>query len=416
MRTLLDLAGTPQSAFDSVLVAGTKGKGSMAALLTSVLDAAGYGVGRYTQPHLYSHRERIWAAGDYITGPQVADELAALRGPLATVERHADDLGPLTAFDVGTALALGHFARAQVDVAVIEVGVGGANDATNALEPMLALVGPVGMDHADTLGHTLEAIAWHKAGVMRAGIDVVSSRQEAPARAVIQEEARRVGARLSELGDDFDWRTDHATPGRFSLFGPRLSVGDLQTPLLGPCQRDNAAVVVTAAQLLRARGYRISDDDIRRGLAAVSWPGRFQIAVAEPFTIVDGAHNQPAMRALADTIHECVPDRPITLVVGMSSEKDVAASLAELAPTVSRIVATRARHPRACPPERIAEIARELGLPVRIEATADEAVQAAWRTAPDGGVTLVSGSLFLVGDVLEWLWRTSERAKADELR
>jgi len=185
MRSLLGLLGSPQARFSTVLVAGTKGKGSTAAMLASILEAGGLRVGRYTQPHLYSYRERTWAAGRFIEEDEVValgDEMA---DALSTIDAHRGELGPLTTFDVGTALSLLHFARRSVEIAVVEVGVGGGNDATNALEPILTLIGPIGLDHADVLGHDLIDVARAKAGVMRRGVDVIVAPQEGAVTATI---------------------------------------------------------------------------------------------------------------------------------------------------------------------------------------------------------------------------------------
>lgn len=410
MRMLLALLGNPQARFETVLVAGTKGKGSMAALLTSILEAAGHRVGRYTQPHLYSYRERTWAAGRYISEDEVVDALESMASALALVQRHAREIGPLTTFDVGTALSLLHFARASVELAVVEAGVGGAGDATNALEPILCLIGPVGVDHVATLGATLGAIAHEKAGVARSGIDVVVSHQEPEAMSSIRQVAHHVGARLCELGRDFAWHGEDACASQLCVSGPDGLSPGLRPPLVGPCQRDNAAMAIAAAQLLRWRGYRVLPEAIGNGLANVHWPGRFQTVVGEPLTVVDGAHNSPAARALAATIRECLPGRRAALVLGMSTEKDAAGFIAELAPLADRVVATRARHPRSCDPVGLAETARAAGIEAEVALSPADAMARAWAMQPADGVTLVTGSLFLVGDVLELLlpWSRSE--------
>jgi dihydrofolate synthase/folylpolyglutamate synthase len=317
---------------------------------------------------------------------------------------------------VGTALALDHYRQQQVEIAVVEVGVGGANDATNSLEPILSLIGPIGMDHTDTLGSTLAAIAREKAGVMRAGTPVVVSPQEPEARDPIRAAAQATGARLSELGTDFRWQADDGDSGCFALKGRFGTMTDLEMPLRGRCQRDNASMAVAGAGLLADHGWSISEADIRRGLQRVDWPGRFQTVVAEPLTIVDGAHNPAATRALADTIREHLPGRPITLILGMSAEKDAAGSLAELAPVVTQVIATHARHPRSLDPQRLAEAARTFGLDAEVIPDPGEAVLAAWATQPPNGVSLVAGSLFLAGDVLEWLWRASGGCEYNEPR
>ncbi|MPZ15138.1 MAG: bifunctional folylpolyglutamate synthase/dihydrofolate synthase [Chloroflexi bacterium] len=403
MKTLLDLLGAPQARFAAILVAGTKGKGSMAALLTSILEAAGYRVGRYTQPHLYSYRERIWACGRYVGQDELVEEAQSMEGAVALVQRAASELGPLTTFDAGTALALLHFSRVGVQIAVVEVGVGGANDATNVLEPILALIGPVGMDHTSTLGPTLTHIAREKAGVARCGIPVVMAPQESEVQRTIREAASARGARVFEVDRASAWSGGSPCMGRFTVHGPCADVADLQTSLAGRFQRENVAMTVTAAQLLDARGWSIPEDAIRQGVASVHWPGRFQTVVTQPLTVVDGAHNGPAARALAATVRECLPARPVTLVLGMTIDKDAHAFMEEVAPVVDRVIVTRGRHQRSTHTSALAEVVRRAGVEPRITPIPADAVEDAWAITPTDGVTLVSGSLFLVGDVLEWL-------------
>jgi dihydrofolate synthase/folylpolyglutamate synthase len=401
MRTLLGLLDSPQAHFQTILVAGTKGKGSMAAILTSILETAGIRAGRYTQPHLYSYRERTWSRGRYVEDGELVEGLRSMADALRVMEDRRSELGALTTFDVGTALSLLHFARCSVEVAVVEVGVGGANDATNALEPILTLIGPIGMDHADTLGSDLAAIAREKAGVLRSGVDCVVARQEPVVLNVIAATAARLGAPVSLLDDCVRGDSECS----FSVAGRTGPLDDLAVALAGRFQRDNAAMAVIAAQLLARRGWRVAEPAIREGLASVRWPGRFQTVVHDPLTIVDGAHNPCAARALAETIRTRMPDRLLTLVLGMSQEKDVASTVRELAPLADRLIVTRARHQRSWPPAQLAEIVRSVvpTLETVIAASPGEALEMAWATHPPAGATVVTGSLFLVGDVLEWL-------------
>ena len=401
MRALLGLLGCPQTGFETILVAGTKGKGSTAAMLTSILHVAGYRVGRYTQPHLYSYRERTWACGRYVEEDALVDEVYAMADAVRAVE-HRAELGPLTTFDVGTALSLLHFAGSQVEVAVVEVGVGGANDATNALEPILALIGPISLDHEEALGSDLVAIAREKAGVLRRGIDAVVARQEPCVAEAIRETAAAVGARI-HMADTATTGTDSA--GALTVSGPEGEITGLSVPLAGRFQRQNAAMAVVAAQLLARRGWGVGETAIRDGLAQVRWPGRFQTVIRDPLTIVDGAHNPYAARALADTIQTSLPERPLTLVLGMSQDKDIPSTVAELAPLAKRVVVTRARHQRSCEPTQLADIVRAAAptLAPVVASSPGEAVELAWASTPPDGATVVTGSLFLVGDVLEWL-------------
>jgi dihydrofolate synthase/folylpolyglutamate synthase len=403
MRMLLGLLGSPQARFSSILVAGTKGKGSMAAWLAAILTAAGYRVGRYTQPHLYSYRERTWACGRHIDTGEIVSLLDAMRSAVSLIARQAREVGPLTTFDVGTALSLAYFAQRMVEVAVVEVGVGGASDATNLLEPVVSLIGPVGLDHVDTLGPDLRAIAREKAGVVRGGADVIVGRQEPDALAVIEAVARRAGARAWMLGRDYWTDAEEPCRGPFSLHGSFGSLADLTTPLEGDFQRDNAATAIAAARALAGHGWVVSEDAIRTGLANVSWPGRFQTVVREPLTIVDGAHNVSAARALASTARTCLSGRCVTLVVGMSEGKDSAAFISELASLANRAIVTRARHVRSTDPSALHAALSEQGVPAHIVPTPGDAVRRAWAELPAGGAVLVTGSLFLVGDVMEWL-------------
>ncbi len=403
MRALLGLVGAPQARLHALLVAGTKGKGSMAASLAAMLTAAGYRVGRYTQPHLYSYRERIWADGDFVTTADVISALDIMSPALDLIDRCAHELGPLTTFDVGTVLALVHFARVAVDLAVIEVGVGGATDATNVLEPILSLIGPVGLDHTATLGPDLASIAQEKAGVARSGADVIVGRQEAQALAVIEAHVERIGARMFVLGRDFWADADPMDAQSFAIQGRFGSVGALTTPLRGEFQRDNAVTAAAAALALARSGWRISKDAIRAGLAGLAWPGRFQTVVADPLTVVDGAHNASAACALASAVKTYLSGRPLTLVLGMAEDKDPATFMAALGPLVDRVIVTRARHARSTDPLALAAQLREVGLAPEVVPSPEVALRRAWDGLPTGGAVLVTGSLFLVGDVMEWL-------------
>ncbi len=409
MRLLLGALGNPQGSFASILVAGTKGKGSMAAMLAAILTAAGYRVGRYTQPHLYSYRERTWAAGDYISEGELQQAVEAMAEALAVTSQRAADLGPLTTFDVGTAMSLLHFQRSHVDIAVVEVGVGGTNDATNVLEPVLSLIGPVGLDHVEVLGHSLREIALHKFGVARAGRDLVVGNQLPEVQQTLRDAAQSLGVPCFELGRDFHWQAPNPTAGPLFDFTGSLGIlGAMSLPLEGIFQRDNAAVAIAAAQRLGASGWPVSADAIRHGLAAVRWEGRFQTVLRSPLTIVDGAHNPTATQALAETMRAVHPGRDLTLILGMSDSKDLPGTLAELAPLAARAISTRSAHPRATDPEELAAVGRALGMDMEVVPDLGEALTRAWTVSPPDGVTLVTGSLFLVGDVLERLWQMQQ--------
>src|SRR5581483_7623373 len=222
MRRLLALCGAPQDSFPAVLIAGTKGKGSTAAMLAAMLSASGLRVGRYTQPHLVSYRERTWAAGSYVSAAEVAGLADELRPLVATAVRRAPDLGRYTTFEVGTALTFLYFARRQVDVAVVEVGVGGAHDATNVLDPLVSVIAPISADHLDTLGPTLADVAHAKAGILRAGRPAALGPQPPEAESVLRAETARLDAPAVWVGREWRWQPEGQPAGAsaFTVAGP----------------------------------------------------------------------------------------------------------------------------------------------------------------------------------------------------
>jgi dihydrofolate synthase/folylpolyglutamate synthase len=400
MRALLDRLERPDRAFDAVLVAGTNGKGSTAAALAEMLHAAGRRVGRYASPHLTWPGERIEVDGAPLSA-------AAFERAAAALLPHAEAVGA-TFFEALTGLACRRFAEAGVEIAVMEVGLGGRLDATNALEPVASAITAIGLDHRAILGDTPAEIAREKAGVLRSGRPTwTSARGEA--LAAIEAEAARRGARLSVLSRDawhevrsLGWEGIHVTlarPGRPPL--------DLASSLPGRHQGENLALAGLLAAELGA-----SDEALAAGAAAVRWPGRAETVAASAAGlsgvrfVLDGAHNLAAAEALAALLDE-VDARPVG-VLGVGRDKDVDGILAALAPRLRGLHATRARHsPRALPPADLAARARAHGLDVAgVHDDPRAAVTAAAAVAGAGGpaaTVLVAGSLFLIGEVRPWL-------------
>jgi dihydrofolate synthase/folylpolyglutamate synthase len=404
MRHLLTLAGEPQQRFPSILIAGTKGKGSTAAMLATTLQAGGLHVGRYTQPHLVSYRERVWVDGEHVPANMVAT-LAWELQPLVEAAQHmAPDLGRYTTFEVGTALALLYFAHANVDLAVVEVGVGGTHDATNVLDPLVSVVTPISADHLDTLGPTLADVARAKAGILRSGRPAAIGPQTKEVARVLRAEAARLGVPLAWVGRDWRWQPETTKPaaGSFTLLGPSARYDRLTLPLLGRHQRDNAAVTVAAVQALGNTGIQVAPDAIVRGLASVAWPGRIQVLPTTPPIVVDGAHNAASATVLRETVRECFPGRAITLVLGCTGDKDLAAIVDALVPTASHVVAARAHHPRAAPVEVVAAAAKAAGARVAAATSVAVAMVAAIADTPVDGLVLAAGSLFLAGEALAY--------------
>ena len=380
-RLLLDLGGSPDRSLACVLIAGTKGKGSTAAFLASVLHAAGIRAGLYTQPHLQNYRERIRVDGAAIAPDDFADAVAAVRADVERLRGLHPDAGEPTTFEITTALALGHFARTGCSVAVVEVGLGGRLDATNALDPLLSVITPISRDHTDVLGRTLAAIATEKAGIMRPGRLALLAPQPPAASRALHRHCRLVGARCVTIEP--------------LASGTRVS-------LAGDHQRTNAALAVAAARALP--GVAVDERTISAGLARVRWPGRFEVIDGPPMIVLDGAHNGASAQAFARTLREHAGDRPLHLVVGMHGDKEIAATLRPLLAIASSIIATRARSPRALSAGQLAARCRRAGAAApRIAPSVEEALAVARALAGRDGIVAVTGSLALVGEARDAL-------------
>jgi dihydrofolate synthase / folylpolyglutamate synthase len=382
-RALLDLAGAPDRQLKIALVAGTKGKGSTCAMLASMLGAAGVRCGLYTKPHLQSYRERIRVDGRAIAPCAFAVAVERMRGLLPDLPAEA---GEPTTFEVTTALALEVFARDGCEVGVVEVGLGGRLDATNATDPEISLITSISYDHTAILGRTLGAIAAEKAGIMRTGRRAFIAEQRPAARRALDRACREVGAICEVV--------------------PPLGA---DVPLAGAHQRQNAAMAVAAAHALA----KVDDDAIEHGLQRLRWPGRFEVVRLRPRVVLDGAHNGASAMALAGTLRAHAPGQSISLVVGTNRDKDARAVLRPLLDVAERVWATQAAdNPRALPAEELARICRRLGAQAQSAPHVDQALDSALRDTPPNGLVCVTGSLMLVGQartclglpVAERLW------------
>lgn len=298
---LLEAFGHPERAIPVIHVAGTKGKGSTAAFLTSILRASGRRVGLYTSPHLHTFRERIQLEGEPISEEQFASLTAEIAPFNARLASEMPDWGEATAFEVATVLALLAFARAGVDVAVVEVGLGGRLDATNVVEPEVSVITSISYDHTRILGETLAEIAAEKGGIIKPGRPVVSATQQPEAAETLRRIAVERGCEL--LMGDVDWQAT-GTSTSFDLRGPWGDYRELSSALVGRHQVENAATSAAACWVLDRGGFAIPETAIRTGLATVSWPGRFELLRTDPTIIVDGAHNVDSAQRLAETLAE----------------------------------------------------------------------------------------------------------------
>src|SRR5262249_26697294 len=338
IEALLEALGHPETRYVLAQVGGTNGKGSTAAMLASMLEAAGRRVGLYTSPHLVSFRERIRVNGAPISEDAVADGFDALSTQIARVDA--------TMFESATALALDHFAHEGVDVAVLEVGLGGRGDATTVGRPAVTVLTRIDLDHEAWLGSTIASIADAKAAIIRSG-SAISAAQLPDAREVIEQRAGATGVPLLVEGRDLHVRVRASSRlgQRVDCTGPDFQLSDLALPLLGVHQPSNALVAVAAARVLG-----VGDDAVRAGLARTRWPGRLQIVSRDPWIILDGAHNPNGARALAASLRALFESTPITFVVGVYADKDARGILDALVPLAARMILTRADSERAADP------------------------------------------------------------------
>jgi dihydrofolate synthase/folylpolyglutamate synthase len=416
---LADL-GNPHESFPSIHVAGTKGKGSVSALLASCLREQGYKTALYTSPHLIRFTERIRIDGRDIPQERV----------IAFVERLKeimDEDSELTVYELVTAMAFDFFAQKEVDCAVVEVGLGGRLDATNVLTPLVAVITSLSYDHMHLLGESLSDIAREKGGIIKPNVPLVVAPQQFEAERVIEKIAEEREAPLMRVGTDW-----HFAPGSHELEGQSLYIWSareqplmdayvdsaggeewvpprFELPLLGHHQVVNAAVAYAALKAVDERGLSISEESIKRGFRNVSWPGRFQILSKEPAVVIDSAHNRDSALKLRIAIDDYFPGRKVLLIFGASEDKDLAGMMTELAPRVSRLIVTQASHPRAAKPDELAKLAREFGLKVEIVTPVREALKRALGMQYPDEVVLAAGSLFIAGEVLS-VWKESSAA------
>jgi dihydrofolate synthase / folylpolyglutamate synthase len=394
--------GNPHLKARSVHIAGTKGKGSVAAMIASVLAASGYDTGLYTSPHLIDLRERIRVNGIFISEEELINLTQKFKPAIEAVNQRAT-FGKLTTFEVLTALAFAYFKLRGVDFQVLEVGLGGRLDATNIVYPEVCLITHIGYDHMEVLGNTLAAIATEKAGIIKPGCTVVSSPQVDEAGMVIKEVCRERGVRLIMVGRDVTWEgLSFDLGGQLLRVKGRLGSYNLSLPLLGDFQLENAATAVAALEVLAEKGFNISRDNIIDGLARVSWPGRLQILRRCPLMVVDGAHNPDSARKLRQSLEQYFNFDHAILVIGTSLDKDIAGIISELSPLFDKVIATCSRHPRATAPALLkAEFARH-GVETQVAEDVSTALSQALALAGDRDLICVAGSLFVVAEAMEW--------------
>jgi dihydrofolate synthase/folylpolyglutamate synthase len=398
MRQLLKPLGNPEQAYPVIHVAGTKGKGSVCALCANALQAAGFTVGLYTSPHMQDYAERIRMDGEPIAHQALIELVDELRPTL-------DQCKGITTFEITTALAFLHFAQQGATAVVAEVGLGGRLDATNVVHPLVTTITSISYDHTQVLGNTLAEIAAEKAGIIKPGVPVVISPQKDEARLVFERIAAEREAPLVEVGRDYAFRgvataLDGQSLEVWRVKGKRNGKPvKLEIPLLGGHQVENAATAYATLEAAEERGLAVRQGDIRKGFAAVDWPGRFEVLRVEPPLVIDSAHNRDSALRLRQTLETYFPDRKVVLIFGASEDKDIAGMLAELSPVTKRIIFTRSYHPRAIEPDKILELVAAYGIPAQVAHTVEQALAEALRLAGKEDLVLATGSLFLAAGV-----------------
>ncbi len=411
MRHLLGLLGDPHARLRSVLVAGTKGKGSTAMMIAEILRAQGLRVGLTVKPHLVDYRERIRINGGVISQADLVNLVDEARPAVEQAGRR--EWGTPTYVETTVAIALRHFVRERVDIAVVEVGIGGRLDATNVLDPLVSVITPISYDHTEILGTTLTAIATEKAGIIRPLGLVASAPQPEEAEAVFTRVCAAHGARLVQVGRDIDVRV-HTS----SLDGVTATVRGyrgtypVHVRLLGRHQATNAATAVAAVELLAERGMAASPEAVGAGVAAVRWPARVELVDTRPYTIVDVGHNPASMAVFRDTLTELLGGRRVVLAFGMLATKDYRTVTALIAPVADIVITTTPENPHALPAEALADEVRRYTPHVIAIPDRRAAVEYARELAGPDDVLVVTGSVYLVGEAREWLIRRKPAAPA----
>jgi dihydrofolate synthase/folylpolyglutamate synthase len=412
MHNLVERLHHPERNFPIIHIAGTKGKGSVAAMCQNVLTTAGYRTGLYTSPHLHDYAERIQIDGQAIPH----EDLISL---IEEIKPVVESIPQITTFEITTALAFLYFSRQKVDAGVIEVGLGGRLDATNVVQPVVSVITSLSYDHTFLLGNTLTEIAREKSGIIKSGVRVVVSPQQDEARLVIEEIASQRNAPLTLVGRDYlygdvsrslagqtllVWTAkEQPAVDEFIQSGGLLEWEPtrLTIPLLGYHQITNAVTAYATLHLFRDKALPISETAISEGFSKTYWPGRFEVLRRSPPVVIDCAHNRDSARKLRLALDDYFPGQPVILVFGASEDKDISGMFVELMPRINEVIATQSYHPRAIDPERLVEIAHQFGRPARIVADVADALNEALSIAGGEKPVLVTGSIFIAAGARE---------------
>jgi dihydrofolate synthase / folylpolyglutamate synthase len=385
---LLDRLNNPQNAYGTILIGGTNGKGSIAAMVASVLSRAGFRVGLYTSPHLIDVRERIKVNGNMITPKEMNERIEE-------VKEHATE--NITYFEFLTAVAFLYFYQQNVDLAVLEVGMGGRLDATNIVTPLVSVVSNISLDHREYLGSRLENIAWEKGGIIKDGSVCITAVKQRRVLKVLEDICSTRGAEVYRLGKEI--KIDMSCNGFFSYKGMRKKYDRLVCPLKGRHQIENAALAIGVIESVAMKGFEVNDDAVFAGIRDVQWEGRLDIMQYAPMVLVDGAHNEGGASALSNALKEEFSYKRLILIFGVLNDKNYKGMLKKLLPLADRLIIARPENPRAVLPENIAACSQQYRTPFEIIENSHEALKRALSVADQDDLVCVTGSLYLVGEI-----------------
>ena len=394
MRRFMDLLGNPQDQFPSLHIAGSKGKGSVSAFCASAYQQAGYRVGLYISPHLKDFEERMQVNGNPISRVALVDMVEEIRPAIEAVEK-------LTTFEIMTGMAFVHFFRESIDIAVIEVGLGGRLDATNVITPVVSVITSLYLEHTSILGNTIEEIAGEKAGIIKEKVPVVTAPQKQEALQVLKRIAEERRAPLIEVGRDYLYGIVEADLDgqlfRIAKEGGERAFPNEEffIPLLGKYQVDNAAVAFAALDTARQQGLSMEIEEIRAGFRQTNWPARFEIARRDPPLIFDSAHNPDSIEKLRQTLDEFFPGYPLIVVFGISADKQLGGMYRALLPRAEYLITSQAEHPRAMDAHQLLAEAEEYCISGEAVPAVGEALARALEIAGKDKMVLVTGSIFV---------------------
>ncbi|MBI4673738.1 MAG: bifunctional folylpolyglutamate synthase/dihydrofolate synthase [Chloroflexi bacterium] len=407
MEQILARLDNPHTKFPAVHIAGTKGKGSTAALLESMFRTGGYRTGLYTSPHLHSFRERVRINN----APIPKDDLIACTKKLCAL---ATEFPNATYFEWVTALAFLYFAECNIEMAIVEVGLGGRLDSTNVLTPRVSVITPISYDHTDVLGSTLLKIAREKAGIIKPNVPVVIAPQELPILGEVQRKANKLHARIINVEKDWRWQLVETTPERQTVrirFFKNARWQTFTLPLVGPHQRINLTTALATMDVLHGRNWRISLGSLQQGVAAVDWPGRFEILAylqaesdtpdphaPQGYLVADGAHNAASAAQVVRTLDEVFPGATVHFIFAASTDKDIAGMLQAIAPRAASLTLTQAQSRRAASLDTLVCLAAPYARETRTAPNIAEAIDLTLEHIAPGDMVCVTGSLFIVAE------------------